>query len=247
MDEVPWRLIVRDDGSTDNTLILLRKWKRELGDRMVLIDAEIPQKLGLMRNYDTVLAMSTAPWALTADPDDVWLSLRLPLRLVKTPKEAESEYGQDTPIAVCTDAMVVDNQLNIIAPSFWRWSMHKPQGKHTVSRTAMDSVALGSTMAFNRSLLRMALPLPKDAAYQDWWMTLVAVAFGRFIALPNITIKYRRHGENATTDPLSRSLARDISRMVHAPRAVRARVHYLINQAAKQAKAFLCRYEKEPH
>lgn len=244
VDDAAWRLVVRDDGSTDDTLSLLKKWKNKLGDRMILMDPESPRNLGLIKNYDAVLSRSTAAWVLTADPDDVWLPPRLPLTL-KTLKEAEAQYGQETPIAVCADAMVVDGDLNLISPSYWRWSMLKPQSTPTVLRTALDSVALGTTMALNRALLDKSLPIPDDAAYPDQWMTLVAVAFGRLIALPTVTVKYRRHGQNAMTDPLSRSLARILSRITSAPRAIRARVHYLINRAAKQAGAFLDRYETE--
>ena len=43
----------------------------------------------------------------------------------------------------------------------------------------MDCAVLGSTMAMNRAVLRAALPMPVGAAYQDWYMALVTIAFGR--------------------------------------------------------------------
>jgi glycosyltransferase involved in cell wall biosynthesis len=241
-DNVNWRLIARDDGSKDGTLALLRGWQERLGTRMLLLDPDAPKNLGLIGNYDAVLAAATAHWVMTADPDDVWLPTRLPLTLAALEK-AEAECGADTPIAVCTDAMVVDSQLNPVAPSFWRWSKARPLATPRLPRMAMDSVALGSTMAVNRALLEKALPLPAGAAYQDWWMALVAVAFGRFIALPEVTIKYRRHGDNATKDPLSVTLGKRLARLSGAPAAVRARLDYLLRQAGKQAGTFAARYE----
>jgi glycosyltransferase involved in cell wall biosynthesis len=240
-DNVDWRLIARDDGSKDGTLALLKGWQEKLGTRMLLLDPDAPKNLGLIGNYDVVLAATTANWVLTADPDDVWLPTHLPLTLTVL-KQAETKFGSDVPVAVCTDAMVVDGQLNLVAPSFWRWSKARPLVNPSLPRMAMDSVALGSTMAVNRALLNKALPLPVGAAYQDWWMALVAVAFGQFVALPDVTIKYRRHGENATKDPLLVTLGTRLAKLRAAPAAVRARLDYLLRQAGQQAGIFAVRY-----
>ncbi|WP_297368891.1 glycosyltransferase [Acidocella sp.] len=241
---VSWHLIARDDGSSDGTLALLRAWHERLGPRMTLLDAEHSNNLGLIGNYSAVLEASTAPWVLTADPDDVWLPNRVPLTLAAL-QTAEAETSAQTPVAVCTDAEVVNSQLGLVAPSYWRWSRTKPLSRPRLARVAMDSVALGSTMAVNRALLRKALPLPQSAAYQDWWLALVAVAFGRFIALPDITIRYRRHGENATKDPYSLSLASAAQRLLRAPYSLHARLAYLLSQIARQTDAFVERHGQE--
>jgi glycosyltransferase involved in cell wall biosynthesis len=241
-DDVPWRLVVRDDGSTDNSLILLKNWRDRLGARMVLLDAEMPCNLGLIGNYDAVLAASTAPWVLTADPDDVWLPNRLAVTLSAL-RAAEQNYGAHTPLAICTDAMVVSETLDVIAPSYWRWSRTRPLVRPCLARSAMDSVALGSTMAVNRALIEKSRPLPAGAAYQDWWMVLVAVAFGRFIALPEITIKYRRHSSNATKDPFSTSWSGAMQRYLRKPKSIHDRLDFLIRQAARQADEFVNRYD----
>ena len=70
----------------------------------------------------------------------------------------------------------------------------------------MESFALGSTMMVNRALLEAALPFPSGAAYQDWWLSLVALAFGSLVSLPDRTVGYRRHGKNETQDPFGSSL-----------------------------------------
>jgi len=240
--KIPWRLIARDDGSKDNSLILLKNWRDRLGDQMVLLDAETPCNLGLIGNYDAVLAASTAPWVLTADPDDVWLPNRLAVTLAAL-RAAEQNHGAHTPLAICTDAMVVSETLAVIAPSYWRWSRTRPLLRPSLARSAMDSVALGSTMAVNRALIEKSRPLPPGAAYQDWWMVLVAVAFGRFIALPDITIQYRRHSSNATKDPFSTSWSGAVQRYLKKPKSIHDRLDFLIRQAARQADAFASRYD----
>ena len=65
---------------------------------------------------------------------------------------------------------------------------------HSISLT---NVATGCTMLFNRSLIDLALPIPKDALVHDWWLSLVASYFGKLNYLPTPTVLYRQHSNNA--------------------------------------------------
>jgi glycosyltransferase involved in cell wall biosynthesis len=241
--DVPWRVVTRDDGSSDGTLALLKRWRDRLGSsRMLLVEEDgPPRNLGVIGNYNAVLAACSAPWVLTGDPDDIWLRNRIPLTLGAL-RAAETEAGEQTPLAVCTDAEVIDSDLNPVAPSYWRWSRNMPPRRYTVARVAMDSVALGSTMAINRALLQAALPMSAGAAYQDSWMALVAVSLGRLVVLPEATIRYRRHGANTTKDPFSASLAGALWKLLKEPLAAHERLNSSIRQAARQAGAFASAY-----
>lgn len=237
-----WRLIARDDGSSDDSHAVLKKWRERLGPRMMLLDADgSSPNLGLIANFNAVLGAAAAPSILTADPDDRWLPNRIDLTLAAL-KAAEAESGADTPVAVFTDAEVVDADGVTVAPSYWRWARNLPPARYTIPRTSMDCAVLGSTMAVNRALLRAALPMPACAGYQDWWMVLVAVALGRLVVLPEVTIRYLRHGANATKDPYSASLGRMIVKLATAPSTARKRLDYLIGQAARQADGFVAAY-----
>jgi glycosyltransferase involved in cell wall biosynthesis len=241
--DCPWRLVTRDDGSSDATGDLLRKWRDRLGPRMLLVDGDGPSpNLGITGNYNKVLAATTSPWVLTADPDDRWLPNRISLTL-NALRAAEEQFGTQTPIAVGTDAEVVDSEGRVVAQSYWRWTRSAPPSRFTTRRTAMDSAALGSTMGVNRSLLQIALPMPAGAVYQDWWMALTAASFGKLILLPDVTIRYLRHGANATRDPYTASLGGALLRLASMPSSARRRIGDLIKQAAGQAAAFADIYE----
>ena len=241
VDVPSWRLVARDDGSTDNSLAILQGWQDRLGDRMLLV-RDSRENLGVNGNYTAVLAATTAPWVLTADPDDVWLPNHITVTLDAL-RAAEANHGANTPIAVGTDAIVVNSDLGFVAPSFWQWSHMKRMERASLRRVAVESLALGSTMAINRALIETALPIPKDAAYQDWWLALVATAFGELVLVPEPTIRYRRHGQSITKDPYAASLANAFRRVLKAPRTARQRLEFLIRQAGDQAAAFLDKYE----
>jgi hypothetical protein len=240
-DFANWRLVARDDGSTDDTAARLAAWQKRLGRRMTILEDTGTRNLGVTGNYTAVLARTNTRWVMSADPDDVWLPGKIS-RTLAAMRESEAELGERTPLLVCTDAAVVDGERRPVAPSFWRWSRMNPVYVRQVSRVAMESVALGSTVMVNRALLERALPIAAGAPYQDWWMALVAAAFGRLRPLDGATILYRRHGVNETTDPYGSTLAGALRRTLSAPGAPRRRVRKLLGQASRQAASFVARY-----
>ena len=231
-----WRILARDDASKDNTAAVLDDWQQRLGDRMVILSDSGQSNLGMVRNYNAVLSETSAPWVMLADPDDVWLPDKIQATL-RAMLAAEGSASERTPVVVCSDAMVVDKDLKIVAPSYWQWSRHDPDLLDVFHRLIIESPALTSTMMLNRALLDLALPMT-GASCPDWWLALVAGAFGRIVRLPQSTILYRRHPANDSLDPLASTLPHATRRVFQA----RARLDRLINQLAPQAAVFLSRF-----
>ena len=67
-----WRIVARDDASTDDTAAHLAAWKLRLDGRMTILSDSAERNLGMVGNYNAVLAATSAPWVMFADPDDVW-------------------------------------------------------------------------------------------------------------------------------------------------------------------------------
>lgn len=239
-DEADWRIVVRDDASTDATVDRLTGWCDRLGGRMVILDQDCSRNLGVIGNNNAVLAATTARWVMLADPDDIWLPGKMSRSLAAI-RAVETESGVATPVAVCTDAEVVDNDLRQLADSYWRWCRIDPDIRR-VPRLALESPALSSTMTVNRALLDVALPLPAGAAYQDWWPAMVAAAFGKLICLPEKTIRYRRHAGTVTSDPVAPDLVAGAARLMRSPGTARRRLLQLLEKITPQAAAFNERY-----
>src|SRR5204863_9090117 len=100
----------------------------------------------------------------------------------------------------------------------------------------VECPVLSSTMMVNRSVLDLALPMT-GVSCQDWWLAMIAGAFGRVVRLPQSTILYRRHPANDSLDPLTSTLPNAARRIFQA----RRRVDRLIREFAPQAGAFLDR------
>ncbi len=245
-DFTDWRIVARDDASTDGTAARLAWWQSHLDGRMILVDDSGVRNLGMVENYDAVLAATTANVVMFADPDDVWQPGKISLTL-RAMRQGETASGAATPVVVCTDAEVVDAQLRPIACSYWRWSRMNPDRRDTLVRLAVESPVLTSTMMVNRALLQLALPLTGGASCPDWWLALVAGAFGRIVSIPDRSILYRRHPFNDSLDPFGSTLRGAVRRFLAAPGEPRRRVTRLLRQLAPQAGAFAARFRSRLH
>ena len=66
-----WQLLVRDDGSTDQTLRILLEWQAAFPDNVTGIIAD-GVNLGSTRSFSRLVEYSTAPFLFFCDQDDVW-------------------------------------------------------------------------------------------------------------------------------------------------------------------------------
>ena len=98
----------------------------------------------------------------------------------------------------------------------------------------------------NRDLLERVCPIPDIVPHHDWWITLVAAAFGRIIALPEATVLYRRHSENHTGEytKMRNGLGQWTWKILGALGRT-SELRRWLAASAKQAEIFLDRFEGE--
>jgi glycosyltransferase involved in cell wall biosynthesis len=241
-DGPSWRIVARDDGSQDATVGRLAAWQARLGDRMLVLENPKGENLRIAASYTAVLQATTAPWILTADPDDIWLPGHLE-RIANRLQQMETRLGAHVPVAVCTDATVIDERHVPVAPSYWGWVRSSPKRSKNLLHVAMENPALGSTMGVNRALLDLALPIPRESGAQDWWLALTATALGQLTAIEEVSILYRRHSGNHMKDPFGNSILDAIQISLAAPATARGRIQQLLfNRVGPQATVFVERY-----
>jgi len=180
-----WRLLVRDDGSSDDTVAIC-KAAASRDDRIVVVEDDIGN-LGFNRNYLRLLALSSAPYAMFCDQDDFWMAEKIALTL----EAARNSVGPGEPLMVHCDSVVTDGVLTPIASKFVG-----RRAKHIGLRSVlMANPAQGATIMVNAALrelmLRQEAPLPYD--YQA---ALIAEATGRRIFIAKPLMLYRQHGGN---------------------------------------------------
>jgi glycosyltransferase involved in cell wall biosynthesis len=189
-----WRLIVSDDGSTDDTLEILNSYQSVWGaDKL-----EIRQ--GPMQGYAiNFLSLASDPkikadFFAFCDQDDVWLPPKLAVGIESITKLSDS---QNLPLLYCGRTTYTTESLEPYgqSPLF----SFPPAFRNAL----VQSIAGGNTMIFNRKtkeLLEAAGPV--DIPSHDWWCYLLATACGGIVLYdPKPQILYRQHksalvGEN---------------------------------------------------
>ncbi len=189
-----WRVLARDDGSSDGTAGILERYAREWPDRFHLI-SDTDGNLGYSGNFSRLLEHTTADYVALCDQDDIWLPDKLD-RCIKALAELERAHGPTTPLLVHSDLRVVDRELNEISPSFWAYRGLDPRSGNDLNRVLAQNVATGCATVFNRSLRDVCTPIPDRAAAHDWWVALTATTLGATAHIAEPTVLYRQHGGN---------------------------------------------------
>jgi len=233
-----WCLVVRDDCSTDNTSELLGRYLPLFGDRLQILPDSGRNNLGVVGNFSRLLSASTAPYVMFADQDDIWHPDKISLTLAAM-RHREVEVGTGRPILVHTDLVVVDEDLQTVAASYWRYQGLVPSRGHALGHMMVENIVWGCTSMLNRTLVDLTGEIPHEARFHDWWISLVAAAFGDIESLPVQTIDWRRHGAN---DSEITKLPEVVRRTVTGMPDMISRLARLLESSRPRVRLFLERY-----
>lgn len=191
-------LYIVDDGSQDNTMKILENYRERYPDKINIYQNEA--NLGVTLNYLNAICRTTSDYIMLCDQDDVWKKDKI-ARTLKRIRQIEVQFGKELPIAVFTDANVVDEQLNIINESFFRSGRLNPL-RVDLPHLLMENKLIGCTVMINQAVRRIlqGSSLPQNARFHDGWLGLIAAAFGKISFIKEPTILYRQHEDNIVGD-----------------------------------------------
>ncbi len=237
-DHENWSLKIRDDGSSDRTVEVIQEWQARLPDRIQIFDGQSNANVGVVRSFSDLLESSLAPYVMMADQDDVWLPEKVRLTLGAM-RRREEHASPARPILVHTDLTMVDQELRTLSPSVWRYQGLAPGRGRAFSRTIVENTVWGCTAMLNRPLVEIVGCIPVATIHHDWWIALVAAAFGDIVSLSDSRILWRRHGHNESEI----SGIRDVSmRLGSNFQGARQRLKELFDESRPRVRLFLERY-----
>ena len=181
-----WQLIIRDDGSSDSTLEIIKKYMSKDNRIMLIEDSVIcgsPEK-----NFMKLLSYSTAEFICFCDQDDIWLREKLTVML-----ECIENRNNSIPQLVFSDGYLYYNnksgQLNRLLnarPKQLRDTLFCNGGIH------------GSLSMFNSAMRKEMLRNFQFIAMHDHLLTLIGCAHQTITYLEIPTFYYRQHCGNVT-------------------------------------------------
>lgn len=186
-----WRLLIRDDGSTDGTRDILAELARQ-DDRISLIYDGGEAPLGVVQNFSRLLQLgqnTACDVFFLSDQDDMWEPHKLARQLAEFPDAG----CEPEPWLVHSDLTVVDEHLEPVHASLIRHMALESSPERPLNYLLTRNFVTGCATACNRRLLEEALPVPGAAIMHDWWLAVVAAATGSIRCVPEPLVRYRQH------------------------------------------------------
>lgn len=221
-----WTLFIRDDGSSDNTKEILKDFEHQ-DSRIHLIDSDKSDNLGVIKSFHKLVNHDRADYYFFSDQDDVWLPNKLELSL----KEAQN-YLADLPLMVYMDLKVVNQDLKIMTES-----MVKSQSHHANTELVQElteNTVTGGVAMINHALAEMWQETD-DILMHDWYLALLASAFGNLVFIDQPGELYRQHSDNVLG---ARTLSKRFKKWIR-PHILFAVYWDLIKNSQKQASHLL--------
>lgn len=186
-----WRLLIRDDSSADNTVEIVRRFCAT--DPRVSLIEDSSSNIGPWASFGRLLSQAYdegAEYTFLSDQDDVWLEDKMEQQLLLL----RASRGKRT-LLVHSDLILVDENLRRLHASFSEFQRTSYDSVDPLGTLLIHNAVVGCTIAINRPLLELALPLPTGAMH-DWWLAACAACGGTIQRTVHPTVLYRQHSSN---------------------------------------------------
>ena len=184
-----FRLLISDDGSTDNTKQIISEYEKK--DKRITVFNQ-KENIGVVQNFEFLMTKVENEYFMFSDQDDIWKEEKIE----KTLKKIE-ETGA---MLVYSDLEVVDSDLNITFESYWKLKgiYQKIKKYNNFESLYLNNFVTGCTIIARRELIEKSLPLPKTSKYvlHDYWISLIISQNGKISYVEEPLIKYRQHKNN---------------------------------------------------
>ena len=190
-----WKLLIHDDGSTDNTVEIISQFiKTEPRIHLVNDGLKFHNSTA---NFIHLLKLipNDFNYICLCDQDDVWEPNKIELCL----EEIEKIPGKENkPVCISTDLSLINQEGMEFEPSFWRYSNMNLNSNYNF--LMLENTATGCTMLFNRKVLDYIFTLSNEEILKiiqhDWYIALICASDGVYKQLPIQTMRYRQHSNN---------------------------------------------------
>lgn len=184
-----WRLYIRDDGSTDDTLRIIEKYCK-LDSRITLI-IDSNEHRGPKNSFLWLLEQINSDYYMFCDQDDVWNENKILYSY-----NATKEIPKERPALIVTDLVLVDQNIRTLKPSMWR--------THKLTKLVFNKDGLliapmfpGCTMFFNKIVRDLVIKENFDFPMHDMKVSFVTKRNnGLIIPVTVPLIYYRQHSNN---------------------------------------------------
>ena len=182
-------LLIRNDGSTDNTTQILEKLSKKYSNIRVINGTNV----GLIASFFKLLEIAVKEYNFDyysfSDQDDYWMKNKLKSAVSYLEKE-----DQSTPLLYGCRSNIIDENLQPTG-----FATQLKERKLTFFNTAIQNIIPGHNQVLNKKLARIVIHNTKDLSKiysQDLWITNIAAVTGKILFDNTPHTWYRMHGNN---------------------------------------------------
>lgn len=189
-----WIIKIRNDGSKDGSQEIIDSYCKQYPDKIIQIKHP-EHNIGLVCSLNVLLENGPhCNYIMFSDQDDVWFPEKIEKSLNEL-KKIEREYI-NSPIGVCCDAQCVDENLNIISPSFFESQKFSLNVLGNVNKMMALNIVQGSTVITNRVAKDKYYPFPEFLNVHDMWLSVIIAHYGKMCYHKEALMAYRQHQSN---------------------------------------------------
>jgi hypothetical protein len=195
-------VVVVDDGSTDNTAIVVRELAARFPQRRIRLISQ--PNGGLTSAINRALGEADGELLAVLDADDVWMPDKI--RRNQETLAARPELG-----LVFSDMAIVGPEDQLIHASLfgWAWGDWRPPRGRVFPRLLAENFVTASSITLRASLRGAFAPIPAAIPYPDWWLAASVARVAELDYEDEPLALYRLHGANLTGGASGASLVRE--------------------------------------
>ena len=189
-------LLVRDDGSDDNTLDIIKTYKSSYPDFDMRVLSG--NNVGYVDSFfslvgTALLSYSDCDYFAFSDHDDVWLDDKL---IVAYDSLAKAGFETSEPALYCANALMVDSNLHVIG------LFRENAPEITKPSCLIQNIVTGCTTLFNRKAAELfaGYKIPEIVVH-DQFLYIICTLLGHTVYDPIPHILYRQHSTNQVGKP----------------------------------------------
>jgi glycosyltransferase involved in cell wall biosynthesis len=189
-------IIICDEGSTDNTLLIIEGFKKSYPG---IIQFHVNEnKLGVVKNFERCITLCKGDIIFLSDQDDIW-------RNDKVEKSVDYFMSHNDADAIFSDASLIDDSSKEIGNTMWEVLQFKEAAiknahlniyKHILFH---GNVVTGACMAIRKKVVPLVVPFKQIfEMYHDEWIALKLAPQNRIHFYNDTLISYRVHSSQQT-------------------------------------------------
>ena len=178
-------LMVRDDGSSDGTIEILKSYEKKYPERVIV---NFQENIGYINSFFELIRNAEGyDYYALSDQDDIWLEDKIEIAI-----EACEACAYNGPLLYGSSSFLVNDQLEIMGET------QKNLKGITWDNLLIQNFFPGHTQVFNDALCKI-LKVKVDCSkiyVHDFWITYMAFLHGKAIFDNQSHTYYRQHGTN---------------------------------------------------